>query len=67
MAQVDDNFTESELREAFQRSGLWRRGWTFQRAIETNAVLTGMVNTVRAIRNTAQQNGKPAPRQQALI
>lgn len=60
--------TESELRWAFKLSGLWRDGWTFQRAIGTSSVFIGLRATVAALRNRyQQQNGKPAPVQRALI
>lgn len=60
--------TEPELRAAFQRSGLWRRGWTFQRALNNRCVLLAMLGTVRATRDRIERNtGKPAPAQQALI
>ncbi len=63
-----DPITNTELREAFRRSGLWRDGWTFQRAIENNCVYLAMRATVRAIRaKEEQQHGKPAPMQRALI
>lgn len=62
------SITEQELRDAFKRSGLWRDGWTFQKAIETNSVFISLRATVKACRNKHhQQHGKPAPIQQALI
>lgn len=59
------SITEHELREAFRRSGLWRDGWTYARAIATAIVLRGMRNTAIAIR--IRQHGSPAPIQRALI
>lgn len=64
MTQHD--LTERELREAFRRSGLWRDGWTYAKAIGTACVLRGLQNTAAAIRSR-QQNGNPAPMQRALI
>lgn len=62
------DITERELREAFNRSGLWRRGWTYQRAIACATVLRGLMNTADAMRRRTERNtGKPAPLQQALI
>ena len=58
--------TERELRDAFKRSGLWRDGWNYRRAIATEIVLRGLRNTVIAIRTRQQQHGKPAPIQRAL-
>lgn len=60
--------TEQELRRAFHRSGLWRDGWTYQRAITTLEVCIGLHATVLAMRaRHHQQPGKPAPLQRALI
>lgn len=61
------DLTERELREAFRRSGLWRDGWTYARAIGTACVLRGLQNTAAALRARQQQNGNPAPMQRALI
>lgn len=64
----DTACTVQELRRAFRLSGLWRRGWDFQRAIATRAVFIGLHATVRAMRaRHQQQHGKPAPMQRALI
>ena len=62
----DATITERELRDAFKRSGLWRDGWTYARAITTEIVLRGLRNTALAIRTRQQQHGKPAPIQRAL-
>ena len=59
-----DNITEREMREAFQRSGLWRDGWNYQRAIDTDIVLRGLRMIVAAMQRK-EHNGKPAPRQRA--
>lgn len=67
MAQLDENFTEKELRTAFKLCGLWRLGWTYDRAIHTYNIALGLRNIVRAIRRKYQQNGNPAPQQRALI
>lgn len=61
------NITEPELREAFKRSGLWRDGWNYQRAITTELVARCLRFSVIATRRSAEKNGKPAPMQQALI
>lgn len=66
MSDLTD-ITEPELRQAFKRSGLWRDGWTFKRAVECALVFTGLRITAQAIRNRQQQHGKPAPVQRALI
>lgn len=62
------NITEQDLRRAFRISGLWRKGWTFKRAIGTSSVAIGLRATVAALRNRyQQQHGKPAPVQRALL
>ncbi len=67
MATNDENFTEKELRAAFQLCGLWRNGWTYDRAIHTCNVAIGLRNIVRASHRRQQQDGNPAPQQRALI
>jgi hypothetical protein len=64
---TDDDFTEKELRAAFRRSGLWRDGWTYAKAVATDCVLKGLRIYAGAIRRRQQQNGNPAPQQRALI
>jgi hypothetical protein len=59
------DITTRELREAFKRSGLWRDGWTYARAIATACVLRGLTNTALAMRK--RHTGNPAPMQRALI
>lgn len=62
------SITPRELRDAFRFSGLWRMGWTFERAIKCNVVFLGLRATARARRTKhQQQHGKPAPIQRALI
>lgn len=63
IAEISDR----ELREAYQRSGLWRRGWTFWRAINAPVVRAGLIADVRAMHKKLQKNGTPAPMQRALI
>lgn len=58
--------TETELREAFRRSGLWRSGWSFKRAIECNNVYISLRIYVRDLRKQQEKNGKPVPIQQQL-
>lgn len=67
MATTNENITERELREAFKRSGLWRCGWNFHRAITTALVAWSLRNNAIASRRSAEKNGKPVPMQQALI
>lgn len=63
-----ENITEDELRAAFKRSGLWRDGWTFAKAIATDCTRIGLRATAQAHRDRyQQQHGTPAPMQQALI
>ena len=56
-----------ELRDAFRRSGLWRMGWTFQRAITTPAIGTAIRCAASAARKRAEREGRPMPVQEALI
>lgn len=63
----NDDFTEKELRIAFKRSGLWRDGWDFRKALATDVVLVGLRNIALAIRRRQQQNGNSAPQQRVLI
>lgn len=63
-----DTITETELRAAFNRSGLWRRGWNYARAIRTESVLRGLCNQAKAVRQRLErQTGTPAPIQRALL
>lgn len=56
-----------ELRDAFRRSGLWRLGWTFQRAITVPAIGTAIRCAASAARKRAEREGRPMPVQEALI
>jgi len=68
MPEPNENYTERELREAYKQSGLWRSGWSFQRATTTDAVLRGMKIFVKDMRKRfEQQHGKPAPMQRAIF
>jgi hypothetical protein len=62
------SITEPELRQAYKQSGLWRDGWSFEKAINTRIILTCLRCKVNEARKRfQQQTGKPAPLQQALI
>lgn len=67
MATTDISITEAELREAFNRSGLRRDGYTFQRAVNTESIYRCLSSRVKHWHKAQQQNGKPAPVQQALL
>lgn len=54
--------TTAELKEAFNRSGLWRRGKTYQHAISAPAVLRSLINDVLAHRKK-----QPTPLQPQLF
>ena len=56
-----------ELRDAFRRSGLWRMGWTFQRAITTPAIGTAIRCAASAAMKRAEREGHPMPSQLGLI
>jgi hypothetical protein len=64
---TDLTATNDELRAAFQDSGLWREGWTFERAQGCPLVWQSLQNMVRARRRNAERAGKPMPAQMALI
>lgn len=63
----NDSLDEHELREAFRRSGLWRRGWTYAQAIKNEGVLTGLRCTVQAHRRAVERRGEHLPAQLGLI
>ena len=65
MERSGGRITESELRDAFRRSGLQRSGWTLLRAIECNAVYISLRVAARAMRDK-EQNGKSAPIRRAF-
>ena len=56
-----------ELRAAFRRSGLWRLGWTFHRAITTPAICTAIRCAASAARKRAEREGHSIPSQLGLI
>ena len=57
----------NELRAAFRRSGLWRLGWTFHRAITTPAICTAIRCAASAARKRAEREGHSIPSQLGLI
>lgn len=60
--------TTQELMDAYRRSGLSLRGYSYRRAVETPMIYTSLCCLVRAMRSKEQrQHGKPAPEQRALI
>jgi len=59
--------TTAELKQAFRRSGLWRLGWTFDRAMACQVINTALCCMVRAQRCKAAKQGNPAPDQGVLI
>ncbi|MDE2441081.1 MAG: hypothetical protein KGP14_08650 [Betaproteobacteria bacterium] len=59
--------TERELRAAYKRSGLWRLGVTYERAIDVPAIRTALNCSVKAARRRAEQAGHPMPAQLGLI
>ena len=61
------DLTTAELKAAWQRAGLWRTGISYQRAIASPLLLSGLRAAARAARKQATQNGNPAPQQRALI
>lgn len=65
-ALIDASITDQELREAFKRSGIWRFGWTYERAKQAEAVLRSLLATVRA-RHLSQQRGVAQQKAQAVL
>lgn len=61
------DITERELRDAYRRAGLWRRGWTFVRAIRADAVSVTLLAAARAARRRIEREHKPTQRQPQLI
>lgn len=59
--------TERELRAAYKRSGVWRLGMTYERAVTVPAILTAMTSSAKAARRRAEQAGHPIPAQLGLI
>ena len=57
-----------ELKAAFSASGLFRFGWTYDKAVADILVRRGLVAQVAAARRkTERHTGKPAPTQPALL
>lgn len=63
----DAETTTAELREAFKRSQLWRRGFSFIQAVNIPLVARSLRMQAIAHRKEHQRYGKPAPIQQALF
>lgn len=59
--------TERELRAAYKRSGLWRLGVTYERAIDVPAIRTALNCSIKAARRRAEQAGHRIPAQLGLI
>lgn len=59
--------TERELRAAYKRSGLWRLGVTYERAIDVPAIRTALNCSIKAARRRAEQAGRRIPAQLGLI
>ena len=59
--------TDRDLRDAYKRSGLWRIGMSYDRAIGVPAILTAMSCSARAARRRAEKAGQQVPAQLCLI
>ena len=59
--------TTADLKAAFKRSGIWRSGWDFNRAIAVPSIRTSITCAARAHQAKHTHQGKPAPIQPALI
>lgn len=51
--------TTAELRDAFRRSGLWRDGWTYAKAIAVDTVRWGLEKSALARRRTHHHPAQP--------
>ena len=60
-------YSPTELKAAFQRTGLWRMGWSFERALKNKATRIGLQAIVTAERRALEKKGQPAPVQPGLI
>ena len=58
--------TTADLKTAFTHCGLWRQGWTYERAINTPAVAIALNATALAQQKKQQQSGAPAPAPEQL-
>lgn len=59
--------TERDLKDAYKRSGLWRIGMSYERAIAVPPIRTSLTCSVRAQRHRAEQSGQQLPAQLGLI
>lgn len=59
--------TNMEMRQAFRDSGLWRQGWTFERAQQCAVVWQSLTMMVRARQRQAVQSGQSVTVQIELI
>lgn len=59
--------TNRELRDAYQRSGLWRIGMSYERAINVAPIRTSLSCAVRSRRMKAAKADKAIPAQLFLI
>jgi mannose/fructose/N-acetylgalactosamine-specific phosphotransferase system component IID len=59
--------TNMEMRQAFRDSGLWRQGWTFERAQQCGLVWQCLTMMVRARHKQAARSGQTVTVQIALI
>lgn len=64
---TQQTITERELRAAYKRSGDWRLGMTYERAISVPAIRTALNCSVKAAHRRAKQSGHPIPAQLGLI
>lgn len=59
--------TDRELQTAYRRSQLARLGLSFQQAIAIPAIRSSLAGWVKTRQRRSESQGKPAPRQLALI
>jgi hypothetical protein len=60
--------TTAELKASFERCGLWRHGWTYDKAMAIECVRKSITSAAIAHRRKVERKqGKPLPVQPALI
>ena len=59
--------TAADLRDAYDRSGLWRQGWSYEQAIKDPLILKALETQARATRRLAERRQQPQPEQLGLV
>ena len=65
---MTDQPTTADLKASFHRCGLWRHGWTYDKAMAIDCIRSSITSAAKAhAKRLARKQGKPAPIQPALI